>query len=218
MKKIVIAIDGPAGAGKSTISKLVAKRLGINYIDSGAMYRAFTLKIMDNNIDFNNEKEILDYLNSTSIDFSNNHIYLDNKIVDKEIRENRISNNVSYIAKIKEVRLEMVEIQREIARNKSVLMDGRDIGTHVLPKADFKFFLTASVEERGKRRYEELKSKNIHINLEKLIEEIKNRDRIDSTREISPLVKSEDAVEIDTTYMTIEEVVDKIIKTIEKGR
>lgn len=218
MKKIAIAVDGPAGAGKSTISKLLAKKLSINYIDTGAMYRAFTYKIISNNIDFDNRDEIINILNSTSIDFNDGHIYLDNKIVDSEIRENYISKNVSYMAIIKEVREKMVDIQRKIAKNKSVVMDGRDIGTHVLPNAEFKFFITASVEERGKRRFEELQKKNININLQKLIEEIEKRDRIDSTRDISPLKKSSDAIEIDTTELTIDEVVNKIISLIEKRR
>ncbi|MTI48147.1 MAG: (d)CMP kinase [Firmicutes bacterium] len=218
MEKLAIAIDGPAGAGKSTISKLVANRINLNYIDTGAMYRAITYKVINNGIEFDDKVEIIKLLNSTSIDFNHNHIYLDGKNVDKEIRENKISKNVSYIAKIKEVREKMVEIQRKIASNKSVIMDGRDIGTHVLPKADFKFYINASVEERGRRRYEELKEKNFDTTLKKIIEEIKNRDRIDSTREISPLRKSEDAFEIDTTNLTIDQVVDKIIKTIEKRR
>lgn len=218
MTKLTIAIDGPAGAGKSTIAKILAKKLNIDYIDTGAMYRAFTYKIFSKNIDVKDTQKIIELLNNTSIDFNNNHIFLDKKIIDKEIRENIISNNVSNIAKIKEVREKLVEIQKQISIRKSVIMDGRDIGTHVLPKADFKFFITASVIERGKRRFEELKKVNKNVNLEKIIEGIKERDRIDTTRDISPLRKSKDAIEIDTTNMTIEEVVYKILNIINKGR
>ncbi len=218
MNKLSVAIDGPAGAGKSTISKILANSLRINYIDTGAMYRALTYKVLKNNIDINDNFGIINILNDTNIDFHENHIYLDNIIVDDEIRENEISNNVSYIAKIKEVREKLVDIQREIANNKSVVMDGRDIGTHVLPNADFKFFITASVKERARRRFEELKKKNKNVEFEKIIEEIEERDRIDSTRKVSPLKKSENAIEIDTTNMTIEEVINNMIEIIEKGR
>ncbi len=218
MTKLAIAIDGPAGAGKSTIAKILAEKLNIDYIDTGAMYRAFTYKILSKNIDVKDTEEIIKLLNNTSIDFNNNHIFLDNKIIDKEIRKNIISNNVSSIAKIKEVREKLVEIQKQISMKKSVIMDGRDIGTHVLPKADFKFFITASVIERGKRRFEELKKVNKNVNLEKIIEGIKERDRIDTTRDISPLKKSKDAIEIDTTNMSIEEVVYNILSIINKGR
>lgn len=218
MTKFAIAIDGPAGAGKSTIAKILANKLNIDYIDTGAMYRAFTYKVLNEGIDVKDTVKIIELLNNTSIDFSNNHIILDGKIIDKEIRENRISNNVSNIAIIKEVREKLVEIQQEISMRKSVIMDGRDIGTHVLTNADFKFFITASVIERGKRRYEELKNINKNVEFEKIIEEIERRDRIDSTREISPLRKSTDAIEIDTTYMSIEEVVFKLCSIIDKGR
>ena len=214
MNKISIAIDGPAGAGKSTIAKIIAEKLNINYVDTGAMYRAFTYKVLSRKIEFNNIKEITRLLKETNIDFKDNHIYLDNQIVDEEIRENKISKNVSDIAKIKEVRERLVEIQREIANNKSIIMDGRDIGTHVLPNAEYKFFLIASVNERGRRRYLELKKYNKEVSLDKLIKEIEERDRIDSTREVSPLRKSRDAIEIDTTNLSIEDVVDTIISYI----
>ncbi|KNF07445.1 cytidylate kinase Cmk [Gottschalkia purinilytica] len=211
MKNFSVAIDGPAGAGKSTIAKIIAEKLNIIYIDTGAMYRAFTLKLVKNNIDFNDIKTIKNTLRDTTIDFKNNHIFLDGIIVDEEIRTNEISSKVSLVAKIKEVREKLVEIQRDIAKNKSIIMDGRDIGTSVLPNAEFKFFITASVEERASRRYKELIDKGISIDFDKLKNDIIKRDRIDSTRSIAPLKKSEDAIEVDTTNKNINEVIELIL-------
>lgn len=215
-KRLIIAIDGPAGAGKSTIAKKVADILEIEYIDTGAMYRAFTLKVLKSNIDINNVQQIVKLLDSTRIEFKNRHIYLDGIRVDEDIRDNSISNNVSNIAKIKEVREKMVEIQQELAKSNNVIMDGRDIGTVVLPNANYKFFVTASVEERARRRYKELLLKNAdNITYEQILEEIKIRDEIDSNREISPLRKSPDAYVIDTTNKTIDESVQEVISIIE---
>lgn len=218
-KKISIAIDGPSAAGKSTIAKKVAKDLSIEYIDTGAMYRALTLKILKLGIDPTKESDVIMAMKDTTIDFKNNHIYLDNINVDKEIRENIINNNVSNIAKIKEVRDGMVKIQQELGQEKSVVMDGRDIATVVLPHADFKFFITASLDERASRRYNELVQKeNKSITLEEIKNEIENRDKIDSSRDISPLIKSIDAYELDTTDKSIEECVSKIISIIKGGK
>ncbi|WP_069649522.1 (d)CMP kinase [Caloranaerobacter ferrireducens] len=217
MNKIVIAIDGPAGAGKSTIAKIIAKELNINYVDTGAMYRALTLKALKNKINFNDKDSLISLLDNTDIDYYNNHIYLDGKIVDNEIRNNEVSRNVSKIAKVKEIRVKLVEIQRKIASNKSVVMDGRDIGSYVLPNADFKFYVTASVDERSYRRYKELISKNVKISFEQVKEEIKQRDEIDKNREFSPLIKSKDAILIDTTKRTVEECVNEILNIIKKG-
>ncbi|MBZ2173792.1 (d)CMP kinase [Schnuerera sp. xch1] len=214
--RLVIAVDGPAGAGKSTIAKKIAKILNIEYIDTGAMYRALTLKILKSNIKVNDIKEILKLMESTSISFKENHIYLDEMKVDTEIRKNIINNNVSCIAKIKEVREKMVEMQRRLSESNNVIMDGRDIATVVLPNANYKFFITASVEERARRRYKELLEKdNKDITYEQVLDEIKIRDKIDSTREIAPLKVTADAYVVDTTNMTIDQCVDKIISIIE---
>lgn len=216
MRNLIIAVDGPAGSGKSTVSRILAKKLNIVYIDTGAMYRALTLKILRNGINIYDKFEISKILQNTLIDFRNNHIFLDGEEVDEEIRRNEISTNVSDVAKIKEVRERLVEIQRNISDNKSVVMDGRDIGSFVLPNAKFKFYITASIEERGRRRYKELLEKGYNADIDKIIEEIRERDRIDSTREFAPLTKCEDAFEIDTTNKTIDEVVLEILDIINR--
>lgn len=211
MDKITIAVDGPAGAGKSTIAKIIAERLSIEYIDTGAMYRALTYKIIKENINLENIIDLKTILEKTDIDFKDKHIYLDGNIVDKEIRDNKISNNVSFVAKIKEVREKLVDIQRKLANNKSVIMDGRDIGSFVLPNAKYKFFVTATPEERGLRRFNELQKNNENIKLNDIINEIKKRDEIDSSRSIAPLIKTSDAVLIDTTNKSIEQCVNEIV-------
>lgn len=211
---LVIAVDGPAGAGKSTIAKIIAKNLNINYIDTGAMYRAITYKCLKNNIDINNEEEVSKLTKNTDIDFKNNNIYLDGEILTDEIRTMEVSNNVSNVAKIKDVRYLMVDVQREIGKRSSVILDGRDIGSYVFPDADYKFFLIATPEERGKRRFIELSKKGYETTLEEIIQDIIKRDEIDSSREFAPLVKAEDAIEIDTTGKTIDEVVETVISKI----
>ncbi len=211
---MIIAIDGPAGAGKSTISKLVAKKLNINYIDTGAMYRAVTYKCLSNGIDINNEEEVIKIAKNSEIDFKDNNIYLDSKIINEEIRTREVSSNVSQVAKIKEVRFLMVDVQREIGKRNSVILDGRDIGSYVFPNADYKFFLVATPEERGKRRYKELVEKGYETTIDEIIKDIKKRDEIDSNREFAPLKKADDAIEIDTTGLNIEEVVEKVISKI----
>lgn len=216
MKNITIAIDGPAGAGKSTVAKRVSEVLSIEYVDTGAMYRALTLKVLQLHLDPKLKEDIIRALEGTNIDFIDNHIYLDGKLVDKAIRDNLINKNVWYIAKVKEVRDFMVEIQKQLSKNKSIVMEGRDIGSIVLPDADFKFFIVASVEERARRRYKELLEKGESgISLEQIQSEIENRDNIDSTRDISPLIQSEDAFRLDTTNITIEETVDKIVSIVQ---
>lgn len=213
---IGVAIDGPAGAGKSTISKKVAKMLELEYIDTGAMYRAITYKIIRDNVNIDDEEALQALLKSTQIDFENNHIVLDGNNVDDLIREQKINENVSAVASVKAIRLWLVEKQRAIAENKNVIMDGRDIGTYVLPKASVKIFLTASAAERGRRRYEELIKKGETVTLKEIIESIEKRDYIDSHREFVPLKQAEDAIVLDSTELGIEDVVKEIIQIVKK--
>lgn len=210
----VIAIDGPAGAGKSTIAKRLAERIGYTYIDSGAMYRALTLKVLRENIPLKKLDSIISMAEETDIDFRNNSIYLDGSIADTEIREEDVNRNVSYIAAIPEVRKLMVELQRKISRNKNVVMDGRDVGTVIFPFANVKFFITASVDERAERRYNELKQKGYDAEIQDIRSQIEKRDHIDSTRSDSPLTVASDAVTIDTTNKSIEEVLSEVISNI----
>lgn len=210
MENLVIAIDGPAGAGKSTISKLIAKNLGINYIDTGAMYRAITYKCIKEDIDVNDIQRVVDLCSRTDVDFVDNYIYLDGQRLNEEIRTHQVSSRVSDVAKIPQVREFLLEKQREIGKRSDVILDGRDVGTHIFPDAKYKFFLNASAQERGRRRYQELIDKGQSVVLEEIIEDIKKRDYIDSTREVAPLVKADDAIEVDTTSMTIDQVVTYI--------
>lgn len=211
---MIIAVDGPAGAGKSTISKLIAKKLNINYIDTGAMYRAVTYKCLSEGVDVKDEAAVIEVAKRTDIDFRDNNIYLDSKVVNEEIRTREVSANVSDVAKIKEVRYLMVDVQREIGTRNDVILDGRDIGSYVFPNADYKFFLVATPEERGRRRYKELCEKGFEGTLEEIIKDIEKRDEIDSNREFAPLKKADDAIEIDTTGLGIDEVVEAVVSKI----
>lgn len=213
-----IAIDGPASSGKSTIAKEVSKILNMEYIDTGAMYRALTWKVLENNLDPKDKKLVLKLLETTNIDFKDGNIYLDGKVINDEIRLNYVSQSVSYIAIIPEVRQKMVELQQNMARCKNIVMDGRDIGTVVLTNAKYKFFLTATIEERALRRYKELNQNgDKEINLKVLEEDIRKRDKIDSNREADPLKQAEDAILIDTTEKSIKEVVDAIVLCVKGG-
>ncbi len=213
MKNFKIAIDGPAGAGKSSISKTIAKEMGYVYVDTGAMYRAAALYAIKNNIEITKES-LVPVLDDIKIDikYENNeqHIFLNGEDVSDKIREPEISLGASSIAVIPEVRLKLVELQREIAKNNTVIMDGRDIGTYVLPDAEVKIYLTASVEERAKRRYKEEIEKGMESDLEAVCEDIKKRDHNDSTRKFAPLRQAEDAILVDSSDLTFSEVVEKI--------
>lgn len=211
---MIIAIDGPAGSGKSTISKLLAKDLDLIYLDTGAMYRLVTLKalkmgILDENLE--NLDKINELLDNLEIDIREDGFYLDGVDVSEEIRKPIVSENVSKIAAIKEVRIKMVDLQRAFSKAKNVILDGRDIGTVVFPNADLKVFLVADARERANRRYKELTEKGENVSLEEIYQNILMRDKIDSTREEAPLKKAEDAVEVDTTSKNIDEVKEKIL-------
>ncbi len=212
VKNYSIAIDGPSASGKSTVAKLIAKKLNFTYIDTGAMYRAFTLAVIEANLDPKSEKESDSLIGKISISFDEaNHITLNDVDVSQRVRENDVANNVSYIASYKNIRLHLVDLQRKIAENKSVVMDGRDIGTYVLPNADLKIYQIATAEERAKRRYKENLEKGIETTYEDCLKNINTRDYIDSHRSFCPLHPAEDSVEVNTTNMSIEEVVDTII-------
>ena len=222
-KGLVIAIDGFSSTGKSSISKVVADTLGLIHIDTGAMYRAITLFGLRN---FKNKKQEIDLskllqnLNEISLEFRENsgklEISLNGENVSKEIRTTEVSDNVSFIAKQPEVRERLVVLQRNIAEKQGVIMDGRDIGTVVLPNADYKFFLTASADERARRRFLELQSLGIETTIEEVKQNLIERDRIDSEREISPLKQAEDAILIDNTNLNKEETIDLILSYIKK--
>lgn len=219
-KKISIAIDGPAAAGKSTVAKRLAEALSYVYIDTGAMYRALTYCALQRGVDVHDEKQLMNVLHDTYIELkpspAGQLVLVNGENVTEEIRKNDVTNNVSYVAQHPAVREEMVKRQRELGQHGGVVMDGRDIGTHVLPHAEVKIFLLASVEERAKRRHEENMARGIPSNLEQLKEEIARRDQIDSERAVAPLKKAEDAIEIDTTSLSIDEVVEQIMRIVQE--
>ncbi len=222
MKKISIAIDGPASSGKSTVAKILAKKLNYIYCDTGAMYRALTYLAIQKHIDFEDEKALSDLCLDHTISFQQTEkdqlVFIDGLEVTEAIRQPDVTNSVSIVAKHGAVREKMVELQQMIGRTGGVVMDGRDIGTAVLPEAEVKIFLVASVVERAERRYKENQQKGIITDFETLKEEIEHRDYLDSTRAVSPLKQAADAVKIDTTGMSIEEVVNAIEEVISKKR
>lgn len=219
-KKLSIAIDGPAAAGKSTVAKIIAQKLSYLYIDTGAMYRGLTWKALREKIDVQDGEGLYNLLLRTTIELKQGEniqrVYIDGIEVTEKIRLPEVTKNVSAVAKHELVRKEMVKRQQLLAKHGGVVMDGRDIGTHVLPNAEVKIFLSASVEERAIRRHEENLKRGIPSDLEQLKEEIAKRDQMDSEREIAPLKKADDAIEIDTTNLTVEEVVKHILDIVEE--
>lgn len=211
-----VAIDGPAGAGKSTIAKLVAKEKGYVYVDTGAMYRGLAIHFLENGIEAEEKEKIAEACKDADVTIryedGQQQVYLNGKNITAKLREEAVGNMASKSSAIPEVRAKLLELQRELARKEDVIMDGRDIGTCVLSDADVKVFLTASVETRAKRRYDELVEKGVACDLEEIARDIAERDERDSTREIAPLKQAEDAVLVDSSYMTIEEVVAAIVK------
>ncbi|MCY8465368.1 (d)CMP kinase [Bacillus atrophaeus] len=215
-KKLSIAIDGPAAAGKSTVAKIVAEKRSYVYIDTGAMYRGITYVALKESADLTDEKMLSELLKKTTIELitskEGQKVLVNGNDVTEDIRKDEVSNQVSIVAKHRSVREEMVRRQQLLGDKGGVVMDGRDIGTHVLPNAEVKIFLLASVEERANRRFEENVKKGYDVNYETLIEEIARRDKLDSEREVSPLRKADDAVEIDTTSLSIDEVAGRILE------
>ncbi|MBQ7340150.1 MAG: (d)CMP kinase [Clostridia bacterium] len=217
-KLITIALDGPSGSGKSTIAKKLSNTLNILYLDTGAMYRATALKALKLGIDTFDETGVNTFINNIDLDIKYidgaQHTYLDGEDVSDKIREPQVSMAASNISSLKPVRLKMVDMQRKIASGTSCVLDGRDIGSYVLPNAEYKFYITASVDVRADRRFKELKLKGHNVDFNALKEEIEQRDYNDKNRDFAPLKKADDAVEIDTSYMTIEQVINKVLSYI----
>ena len=213
--KIAVAIDGPAAAGKSTVAKKVAEIMHLIYIDTGAMYRAFTWYCLDKGVNCEDEAACVALIPEVTIELKENHVvFCNGKDVTREIRLPDVSHNVSYIASYKDIRLALVELQRAMAEKGSVIMDGRDIGTYVLPNADVKIYQIASVETRAIRRYDENIAKGIPCTLEEIEEDVRRRDYIDSHRAFAPLKPAADSVLLDTSFMNVEEVVNAVIEII----
>ena len=214
MVNIIVAIDGPTGTGKSTTARLLADKLGLKYIDSGAMYRIITYELLKNHIKPNEIRRIVDIAKRLQIEFENEDVKLNGEIINNEIRSFEVTNKVSSVSKIRQIREIIVAKQREYTNNCGVVMDGRDIGTVVFPQADFKFFLICDLNTRAARRQQDFLDLGIKIPIDKIITEIQKRDEMDTTRKISPLIMAKDAAEVDTTNMIIEEQVDFLYRKI----
>ncbi len=215
--RISIAIDGPAGAGKSTIAKKIANKLGIMYINTGLMYRAITLKALEKNISPDDIEGLISLTDSIEMYFENNNIYINGEDLTSQLNTQEINKSVASYAAVPELRERLVELQRSLSNKFDVIMDGRDIGTVVLKNAAFKFYLTATPEERANRRYKELKAKGIEASYDEILIDIIDRDYKDMHREVNPLRKADDAIEIDSTSLSIDEVVDLISKQVQLG-
>ena len=218
----VVAVDGPAGSGKGTITKLVGEKKNLVYIDTGAMYRCVALDCLNNKVDYTDIEGIKKILENISIELKIEDgvqkVYLNGKDVSSEIRENRVNNIVSEYSAIKEVREKITPMQQKMGDTQNIIMEGRDIGTVVFPNADVKIFLDCDVKERARRRYIQNQQKGIESTYEEILENIIKRERINSTREVAPFVKADDAILIDSTNMTIEEVVNRVIEIIDEKR
>ncbi|MFC4768886.1 (d)CMP kinase [Effusibacillus consociatus] len=220
MNEIRVAIDGPAGAGKSTVAKMVARRLGLLYIDTGAMYRAVTWKAIEEGIPLSDEQKLVELASNLHIRLQTNKqkqsVFVNDTNVTEQIRSKEVTEHVSTVSAIPGVRTSLVKMQQKLAQEQGVVMDGRDIGTCVIPDAEVKIFLTASLEERARRRMEELIRKGVQVDFEELKSSIAKRDEMDSSREFAPLRKAEDAYSIDTTNLSLDEVVEQIVSICEK--
>ncbi len=214
---MIIAIDGPAGSGKTTVSRLLAKQLGIGYLDTGATYRALTLKSLDEGVDLNDGEIISSLARKMSLRLEKGKVFLDGQDVTESIRTPLIDRNISLVVSHQQVRESMVELQRRLAEGGDYVVEGRDIGTVVFPDADFKFYLDADVSERARRRFNELKAKGIDLDFNEVLVQLKRRDQADLTRKVGPLRKAEDAIYIDTTGMSINEVVNCLVNRVKSS-
>ena len=215
---MIIAIDGLAGSGKSTTARNVASKLGFLYLDTGAMYRAVTMAVLSDSIDLKDEKAIKSCVGSIEIDFdrTGSRVFLNGKDISREIRGEKVTSNVSAVSALPKVRQKMVELQRKIAGERDSIVEGRDIGTVVFPDADIKFFMIADITERAKRRCKDLLKLSVERKLEQVVQDLELRDQLDSSRELSPLKKADDAIEVNTTIMTINEQIDLIVYHIKE--
>lgn len=211
----IVAIDGPAGSGKGTVAKILANKCNLLYIDTGAMYRAIAYKMLEDNIDLSREDKIVEIAKNSKIEFIDGKTYLNGKDISKEIRSMEVTRIVSPVSGIVKLREILVDLQREMAKGSDVIMEGRDITTVVFPNATYKFYLDADVNERARRRYKENKEKGLDVTLEEILENIKKRDYNDMHKEVGSLTRTEDSIYIDSTNMTIDEVVEKMKEIIE---